>query len=101
MDKTHPLQRKYNKFRNFDNNNHNFILDKIHAEIACLSQICDLDINWQRVDLHIYRIRKSIPYGNARPCVACMQAIKSCGIKTLYYTTDNGFSKEKITSEII
>lgn len=31
----------------------------------------------------------------ARPCPACMSAIKELGIKNIYYTTDNGYAYEK------
>lgn len=32
----------------------------------------------------------------ARPCASCMQAIKDLGIREIYYTTNDGYSYEKI-----
>lgn len=92
--KTHPRQQFYNKFRE----QADFMLPKLHAEINCLNQLRHLDINFSRVKLYIYRIRKDQPFGLSRPCPSCMAAIKDLGIRELYYTTNNGFSYEKITA---
>ena len=32
----------------------------------------------------------------ARPCNACLAAIKDLGIRNIYYTTDDGFVHEKL-----
>lgn len=90
--KTHPMQKFYNRYRQQPNN----LLPKLHAEISCLNQIKHLNINFTKVKLYIYRIRKDQPYGMARPCPSCMAAIKDLGIKNVYYTTDNGYAYEKI-----
>ena len=34
--------------------------------------------------------------GMARPCASCMQAIKDLGIREIYYTTNDGYSYEKL-----
>lgn len=31
-----------------------------------------------------------------RPCNACLYAIKQAGIKTIYYTTKDGYVKEEL-----
>ena len=90
--KTHPMQKFYNRYRQQPDN----LLPKLHAEISCLNQIKHLNINFTKVKLYIYRIRKDQPYGMARPCPSCMAAIKDLGIKNVYYTTDNGYAYEKI-----
>ena len=90
--KTHPMQKFYNRYRQQPDN----LLPKLHAEISCLNQIKHLNINFTKVKLYIYRIRKDQPYGMARPCPSCMAAIKDLGIKNVYYTTDNGYVYEKI-----
>lgn len=46
--------------------------------------------------LYIYRTRKDIVCGMARPCASCMQAIKDLGIREIYYTTNDGYSYEKL-----
>ena len=33
----------------------------------------------------------------ARPCPACMAAIKDFGIKNIYYTTDDGMAYENVS----
>lgn len=97
-DKTHPMQKKYNKYRCFENGNDN-AAHKLHAEVSCLYPIHDLDINWSKVSLYIYRVCKSRPHGNARPCPACMQMIKELGIRHIFYTSDDGLVYENINKE--
>ena len=90
--KTHPTQQFYNKYRRQSD----YMLPKLHAEISCLTQIKHLDINFSKVKLYIYRLRKDQPCGLARPCPSCMAAIKDLGIKNIYYTTNDGFSYERL-----
>ena len=90
--KTHPMQKFYNKYRIKSDN----MLPKLHAEISCINQIKHLGINFSKVKLYIYRIRKAQPFGLSRPCPSCMAAIKDLGIRDIYYTTNNGFSYEKL-----
>lgn len=91
--KTHPMQKKYNRYRNGEN-----FIPKLHAEINCLNSIRYLDINFSKVKLYIYRKRKSAKYGMCRPCPSCLAAIKDLGIKHIYYTTDEGFVYERMVS---
>ena len=95
--KTHPKQKFYNKYRNPSDT----LLPKLHAEINCLNQIRNLDINFSKVKLYIYRIRKDQPFGLARPCPSCMAAIKDLGIKEIYYTTNDGYSYEKLEKNMV
>lgn len=90
--KTHPTQYYYNKYRLQKDN----MLPKLHAEISCINQIKNLNINFLKVKLYIYRIRKDQPFGLARPCPSCMAAIKDLGIKNIYYTTNDGYSHEHL-----
>jgi deoxycytidylate deaminase len=89
--KTHPTQKYYNKYRIQDES----LLPKLHAEISCLNGIRHLDVNFSKVKLYIYRIRKDQPFGMARPCPSCMAAIKDLGIREIYYTTNDGFGYER------
>ena len=90
--KTHPMQKFYNKYRMPSD----YMLPKLHAEISCINQIKHLDINFSKVKLYIYRIRKDQPFGLARPCPSCMAAIRDLGIRDVYYTTNNGYAYEKL-----
>lgn len=94
--KTHPQQDYYNRFRNKEE-----VVNyspKLHAEINCLNSIRQMDINFSRVKIYVYRIRCDIPHGIARPCPSCMAAIKDLGIRHVYYTTDDGFGYERLTA---
>ena len=92
--KTHPIQKKYNRYRNGED-----FIPKLHAEINCLNSIRHLDINFTKVKLYIYRKRKTVKYGMCRPCPSCMAAIKDLGIKNIYYTTNDGYVYERINIE--
>ena len=90
--KTHPIQKYYNRYRKPSDS----MLQKLHAEINCLNQIKHLDINFSKVKLYIYRIRKDQPFGMARPCPSCMAAIRDLGIRDIYYTSNEGYVYEKL-----
>lgn len=90
--KTHPVQKIYNQYRIPSD----VMLPKLHAEIACINQIRGMDINFQKVKLYIYRIRKDQPYGMSRPCPSCMAAIKDLGIRDIYYTSNDGYAYERL-----
>ena len=94
--KTHPMQKFYNKYRIKSDN----MLPKLHAEISCINQIKHLGINFSKVKLYIYRIRKDQPFGLSRPCPSCMAAIKELGIRDIYYTTNDGYSYERLENNI-
>lgn len=98
--KTHPTQRYYNRFRIPDGEDISMTyMPKLHAEIHCLNQIKNVDINFSKVKLYIYRIRGDQPFGMARPCPSCMAAIKDLGIRDIYYTTNEGYAYEQIIKE--
>lgn len=94
--KTHPIQKQYNKYRNLHTTGKTDALPKLHAEINCINSIKHLDINFTKVKLYIYRIRKDQPFGISRPCPSCMAAIKDLGIRDIYYTTNDGYAHERI-----
>lgn len=99
--KTHPLQRKYNKkYRKF-NKSEKPIMDLAHAEILALANIpypIEQNIRWNEVNVYVYRISpgKRLQMGLARPCAACLAALRDKGIKNLYYSSDDGFIFEEI-----
>lgn len=95
--KTHPTQKYYNKYRKQSD----MMLPKLHAEISCLNSIRHLDINFSKVKLYIYRIRKDQPFGLSRPCPSCMAAIKDLGIRDIYYTSNDGYVYERIEKYVM
>lgn len=94
--KSHPVQKEYNKrYRIFNSTEGKFILDSIHAEIAAIQSVpyvTGIEVDWSKVRIYVYRIckGKSLGYGSAKPCPACMNAIKDIGIKKVYFTDDDG-----------
>ena len=92
--KTHPTQKIYNGYRQLVNEE--AMHHSIHAEMMCLNKLSER-IPTNKIKLYVYRIRRDIPHGMARPCPACMAKIKELGIKNIYYTTDDGYAYEKIT----
>lgn len=95
--KTHPTQKYYNKYRKQSDS----MLPKLHAEIRCINKIKNLDINFSKVRLYVYRIRMDRPFGLARPCPSCMAAIEDLGIREIYYTTNEGYSYEHLSKNIV
>jgi len=100
-DKTHPLQKKYNKKRHFNHNGTKPIKHSVHAEIAALSSIpypIQENIDWGKVKLYTFRIApgKKLGQGLSRPCKACLAAIRDRGIRHIYYSTSDGYAKEQI-----
>ena len=96
--KTSPVQYKYNLYRQsldidrfFSANDHP---PCIHAEMKCLIDSKDMDVDWSKVSLFVYR-----ESGNktriCRPCLSCEKALKDRGIKNIYYTSEKGYNYEK------
>jgi len=95
--KTHPLQKEYNKARyDVDNTPH-----YMHAEIHALTSLLnDKDIDWKRVHVYVYRPLKNSSCGLARPCSSCMKLIRHLGIRNIHYTTDDGYAHEVLNYDI-
>ena len=56
----------------------------------------DLDnIDWKKAEIFVYR-SSGHKLRNCRPCPSCMKALKDRGIKTICYTTEDGYCKEDI-----
>ena len=90
--KTHPIQKKYNKYRCIKYSGD--FIPRLHAEMSCLIQIKDTEIDFSKVELFIYREYKDGSLAMSRPCGACMKMIDSLGIKKIHYTTHGGFADE-------
>lgn len=92
--KTHPIQDYYNRYRL--HNQSSVFSAKLHAEISCLLSIKDMNLNFSKVKLYIFRNMKDKSFGMCRPCPSCMAMIKDLGIRHIYYTSDTGFIYEKV-----
>lgn len=94
--KSHPLQARMDAARNFRDNT--VPSHALHAEVSCLASLVnDKTIDWSRVELYVYRIRKDRPHGMARCCPACLKLAMELGIRNIYYTTDVGYAYERIS----
>lgn len=92
QDKTSPIQKKYNKERFSDDTLHS-----LHAEISALIPLIkQSNINFSKINLYTYREKKNGLLGNSKPCKSCMKLIKDLGIKNIFYTTDDGYTEEKL-----
>lgn len=94
-DKTHSAQEYYNRWR-FKNSGNQYMPSKVHSEVSALWKIRYLDIDMSRVHVYVYRETRAGKLAMARPCPACMAAIKDMGIKHIHYTTDDGYANELI-----
>lgn len=90
--KTNPMQTKYSLYRCVSNADS--INNYLHAEMACVNQIKNLDIDFSKVKLFIYREDNNHNLGACKPCGACERAIRDLGIKTVYYTDINKYIRE-------
>ena len=97
-DKTHTDQAKFNVMR-FKDSGNRYLPNKIHSEVAALSKIKYLDIDFNKVHVYVYRELKNGKLALARPCQACVAAIKSLGIRNIHYTTADGYAFERLIKE--
>ena len=93
--KTSPIQKEFNKYRNFDPDD-SCIINSLHAEMLCLHRARFMDIDWSKTSLFTYRIKKNGDRGLAKSCPACYNYAKVLGLGHMYYTTDTGWDYEKL-----
>ena len=91
LQKTHPLQMEYNRYRNLKGGN---VIHKAHAETLCLSKAKNFGINFNNTTLYIFRQLKNKQWAIAKPCNGCMELIKNLGIKKIVYSVDEGYAIE-------
>lgn len=89
--KSHPDQAKLNVLRFDDDGKCKHFL---HAEMNSLLKCQHMDLT--RAKMYIYRESKDGTIRMCRPCNACMQKIKECGIREIFYTTNDGYAHEYI-----
>jgi len=63
-----------------------------HAELSVLKNVTD----GSKGKLYVYREKVDGSYGKARPCEFCMKLLQSKNIRTVIYTTDMGYARERI-----
>ena len=90
--KTHPLQKEYNKYRQLKGN----VIHKAHAEILCLNNARKSNVDFEKSTLYIFRQTKDGKWAIARPCIGCFQFIKELGINKIVYSTFENFAVEYV-----
>lgn len=103
-EKSDPVQKKYNHYRNFKYSTQGVVRHSIHAEIKALKSISypvKQEIDWKKVRLYVYRIAPGLPLGcgASRPCPGCLRQIKDLGIRNIFYTSDMGYVYERILDD--
>jgi len=98
MDKTHTQQEKYRHLRYDPKKLKTYCPSKCHAETSVLTKIKYLDIDFSKVVLVIAREHRNGDSAIARPCAACMAAIKELGIRTIVYSTEEGYAVEYLNN---
>ena len=90
--KTSPIQKRYNKARSgFDTEADYKNSNSLHAEMSCILKIRNLDIDFSKTTIFVYRQTKNGQKALSRPCEACSAALKKIGIKDVYYTIKDGW----------
>ena len=93
-ERTDPLQARFNFYKHIEDCNS--VIHKQHAEIMALKKIRFLDIDMSKVDVYVWRGYKDGSPAMARPCAACMQMIRTMGIKNVYYSSNGGLAAERL-----
>ena len=68
----------------------------VHAEVDALLPLIKKKVNLSRATIYVYREHKDGTPALAHPCPRCIGLIKQCGIKRIYYTTNDGYAVENV-----
>lgn len=79
VSKTHPKSNSYRKH--------------IHAEFSAILRSKE---SLEGCDIYVYREKKDWSMGLAEPCKFCVEMLKSKGIKTVYFTTNEGYRSKDL-----
>lgn len=93
--KTNPTQYFYNKYRIEGKSTIMQTPPRSHAEVNLYRKIRYLDIDFKDITVYIYRELKDGTKAISRPCPSCRELLQSTGIRTVCYTTENGFAEER------
>lgn len=88
-EKGHPMQAQIDK-EAFNCE----CLGKKHAEFSALLPLIKQKINLTNATVYTYRQHKDGTLAQSRPCPRCLSLIKSCGIRKIKYTTNDGYASE-------
>ena len=93
--KTHTKVAQFNQVLPFEK------VPFLHAEMAALISASKRlkSKEFKYCTIYVARNLNSGGCGLARPCPACMEAIKKYGIQKIVYTTDSGYAIEFIMEE--
>lgn len=80
MRKTHPKHATHGNF--------------IHSELNALIGLSYEDTRGS--DIFVYRETLNGVIAKSRPCEVCHAELLKAGIKNIYYTSENGFHKERL-----
>lgn len=101
--KTSSVQSYFNyisgRSKTFISNNGQPIHEFIHAEIDCINMIKHMDIDFSKVKLYVARMDANQHIACCKPCIACQTAIKTLGIKEIYYTSDKDIKHLKFKNK--
>ena len=93
--KTHPMQKEYNRYR--------FHADcigngKLHAEMMAILNLRPYlkSLDLSKVSIYVYRENRFGELRMSRPCSSCMAKIKELGIRHIYYTSADGYCYERL-----
>lgn len=89
--KTHAFQARLDK-RTFSCE----CAGPLHAETDALLPLIKSRVDLSNASIYVYRSMRDGTQGMARPCPRCMSIIRSCGIKTINYSTADGFAEELV-----
>lgn len=81
--KTHPFIRKYSPVK------------AMHSEVAALLA-CKNKSLLKKAVMIVYREARDGTMANSRPCSVCMAILKDSGLKTIMFSTPNGWVEERL-----
>lgn len=93
--KTNPTQYFYNKYRIEGKSTIMQTPPRSHAEVNLYRKIRYLDIDFKDITVYIYRELKNGTKACAKPCNACATLLQQANIRTICYSTENGYAEER------
>lgn len=97
--KTSTLQAKYNVYRYKDDS----LPAKTHCETCLVQRLrwkFGNSLQWDKVDIYLYREYKNGELALSRPCDSCYKLLSDLGIKHVFYTTPHGLVEETLKKSI-
>ena len=91
--RTSPLQQYYNKYRFASN----AFPAKSHCETMLIQRLrwkFGDSIQWDKVDIYLYREYRNGSPADSRCCESCYRMLIDLGIKRIFYSTAHGYVEE-------